>query len=860
MSSARMPGVDHLPIDARLPDIDQALQKHQIVVVDAPTGTGKTLRIAPDRARRTSKPVFLLQTRRNAVRWNANRICYESGTQPGEFAGWFLRGETNNISKNTRVQVLIVQSFINRVRREGKLPEGTIIVDEAHEAKMEQYQLLGLIKEMLPKSPNTRVIITSATLHVEKYQTFFGLPKDATVKVKRKLHYVAKSVARLKRGEHHSEAAIRVARELFDAFIDGRLAVPTRDGKGQTNVGKGAIGILLPGKADIEQGIRELKQYAKQRGVENLLETMDCYSGSENQDQVQSPVPEGKLRLIFSTEILRSSVTVPDLIGIVDSLQVNRSIVDSKGVAHRMKIAISKAEAEQAAGRPGRLGTGFYIACSFEREYENLEPFPTPEVLCSPITSVALELAAMDRNVRTFDMPDRPKAEMVDATMSRLIRLGALNAQERITDLGRKLVRFPIDPERAAALLFASTRGVLEEAVVAMAVDENEGIFFRPRQREKAIIVNEHVLQMILSFYDFSRGLPLDRPWIDTDDLEITALDLPGWIVPKGEKFEILCGNHNFPHKEGQRWIADCIRRYYAGMAGSDFSAGVRAYRAFKEEQRKAYASLDSAKREDRKKLRRGIEGRLRAWCSSHCLNYKKVLAVGNTIKLLIEELAEAGMRLSCSPNDERDFSDRELTKSLIAAFIDGVAVAQTLGNKRDYLSATASFSLAWGSACTTSRLILVANVSKIPLGGTNHMFIADCAAPIEESWLRELLPQMFSSGTELSLEPFGGQAVAHDTTRFANICLTRIKREISTAQAARAVAEAVEDGRVSAMIYQELQSVCARNASLVKRKGKKKWPYRAREERIRFFQQRLQGVSGLKDIQNPQQLLLPGA
>jgi HrpA-like RNA helicase len=525
-----------------------------------------------------------------------------------------------------------------------------------------------------------------------------------------------------------------------------------------------------------------------------------------------------------------------------------------------MKIAVSKAEADQAAGRPGRLGTGFYIACSFESEYESLNPFPIPEVLCSPITSTALQLAAMKRNIRTFDMPDKPEAKMIEATMRRLVRLGAIDDKEKITDLGRKLVRFPIDPERAAALLFASTRDVLEEAVVAMAIDENEGIFFRPRHRHKSMILDEQTLQVLLSYYDFSRGTPLERPWILAEHLELTALNLPKWINPKGNEYEVLCGDSSFPHREGQRWVADCLKKGFAGRTGSDFSAGVRAYRAFKEKQRELFSELDSKKEGERGRFRREIADRLRAWCARNCLNYKKAQIVGNTVKLLIEELSEAGLTLSCSPNKERDFDDHQLTKSLIVAFIDGVAVHRPFDGRRAYQSATANFSLAWASACSVRPLIISSNVSKVSLGGSGHVFIADCAASIEEPWLKELLPQMFTSSTAVSLDPWTGNVRAYATTQFANICLSQTEIDTTPAQVRRAIAEAIEEGTVSSRTHQRLEMVSSRNAEHVRKKGKKKWAYHAKEERIRFYQQQLNGITCLNDIQNPDKLLLPGA
>lgn len=216
------------------------------------------------------------------------------------------------------------------------------------------------------------------------------------------------------------------------------------------------------------------------------MQVLACHSqiSTEEQNLAQTPVPAGVIRFLCGTDILRSSITVPETRGVIDSLQVKRRITDEKGVTHLDKVAVSKAEADQAKGRAGRTHPGFYIPISFQGEYDQLQQWPEPAILRESLGNIALQIASLDKSIRSFPFIDSPSQNKIALAMQRLKDLGALDKDESITEVGKVLAGIPLDPEQAKVLVVAHQLGVVEEAVIVSAVLEIEG-FFLPKQGQK---------------------------------------------------------------------------------------------------------------------------------------------------------------------------------------------------------------------------------------------------------------------------------------------------------------------------------------------------------------------------------------
>lgn len=720
--SDRLPRIT-LPIDGRLEEIVDLVRENQVVIVEAETGAGKTTRIPQalllaGNLTGEEMPITMTATRRTAVRWNGKRIASEMGCAPGGLVGWRLSREKPVTSSRTRLTLCMVQSLVNRIRRsDGRLPEGVIIVDEAHERSVALDLLLGLIKEALPSSPNTKVLITSATIDTQKFSDFNG--GAPIVRVSGRCYPVSTKVVEMFTGEHHTTTAIRAAGDVWTRFLAGNLMVPDESGASQVPVTRGSVLVLLPGKEDIAKAMESLLSLAGNE--KHKIEVLSCHgeSTSEEQDAIQRPVPKGVIRFVCGTEILRSSVTVQDTIGVIDSLQVKRMKTDAKGVAHLSKVAVSRAEADQAKGRAGRTAPGFYIAVSYNNEYSCLRPYPVPAILMEPITSVALEVADIGRSVRDFAFIDPPPVNTIDVAIKRLQSIGALDAGEEITPDGKILVGFPINPERARVLITADRLGVLPEAVVATAILEVEGIFHYSKDSGKKVYVSESDLRII--FEKTGHVFPENQA------------DLPKWVSQQDGYGLFEVDSLVAPISAQQ--IADMFRGLWAGDSRSDFVAMVRAYRAYKTEEYRL-RDMTHLNHKERNSL-------LRDWCFAHSLNGKKLSMAREVMLQIVDDMRNSPLFLENGFAIEREFDEVSLTKALASGMVDNLV------SKRyeDYVGRLGQLSIAFSCPCRDARIALVDGVRKISVksgrGRTNHMNLATLAAPIEPAWLVEVMPHL---------------------------------------------------------------------------------------------------------------------
>lgn len=755
---------ESLPIDGRLGEIVETVNNNQVVVVEAETGAGKTIRIAQAvLLARPNRHIIMTQLRRNAVRRNGRRIAFEMGCEPGGLVGWRLYQEEPVVSDETRLTLMVEESLVNWIIRNERLPKGTIIWDEAHDRSLTTDTGLGLIKELLPKSPETKLVVTSATIDTKKFSEFFG--GAPVISVQGRCYPVSTEVVRLGKYEHHSGAAARAAGMVIERFLKGELQTPTEDGLGKRIVREGIVLVLLPGKEDIAQVMSSINRKAEELKCQDVVQTMSCHAESspEEQDAVDADLPEGTIRFVCGTEILRSSVTIRGTVGCIDSLQIKRWFMDAKGVAHLDKIAVSKAEADQAKGRPGRISPGFYIACSFEREYENLAPYPMPAIQREPLTKATLKVASIGRSIRTFAFIDPPEKAKVDVAIARLRRLGALDDSEKITDTGELLLQFGLDPERAKSLVAADTLGVLPEATVVTAVLEAEGIFFGPKagQDTPFVLVDEPLVRLILASLKNGKWgwEKLDKP---SDPATVDLNNLPPGISRNGDLWRITFRYEPTEAEIGacEEWekysktrelqrqkefnlldlrsIADLTRKYFAGESRSDFVAIVRCYRAFKAEEWRL-KSLPISSREKEQKLR--------DWCFRWFVNFKRMDMAERLMYQIRDEIGGSPLRMQNGFAQERVFSAEALTKALASGLTDHVS---RKSEDRGFVGPLGDFQLAYQSACPQgSELVLVGGVQKVPgrgrRGATVFTNLANLAAPVQPEWLAEVMPQLCS-------------------------------------------------------------------------------------------------------------------
>ncbi|MFA5961545.1 MAG: hypothetical protein WC848_02610 [Parcubacteria group bacterium] len=753
---------ESLPIDAHLAEILRLTEENQVIIVEAETGAGKTTRIPQMLLQETSLPIQMTQPRRPVVRWMAKRIAYELKDVPGGVVGWKLFGDDPVVSKRTRCLLKIEQSLANWIRRKNRLPEGIIIVDEAHERHVTTDTLLILLKKLLLGSPKTKVIITSATIDTERFSKYFW--NAPILKISGRCYPVEVRPYHMGRGEHHSQGAICAAEKVVDNFLRQCLHIQdTHNEFSSVLVERGTVLAFFPGEEDINSAISSLERHLhwrKERDENLSVEVITLASEAKNkkeggkdaenidakyrieifpchgkltpaeQDRSQGPdVAPNTLRVICTTDIARTSATFPRVVGVIDSLQIKRPFSDYKGVAHLDKIQVSMAEANQAKGRAGRTQPGFYIPISFEGEYGRLAMWPVPAILREPLSSIVLQFSAAGISPRDCDYIDAPDQQKIDATIKRLQKLGALDSYEQITEVGELLVQFPIDPERAKALITGSKLGILPETIIASACIEHEGLFWIPKTDAKI-----EVERWLAMWYICHRNE--NRYWRDEP---YTLSHLPDGMTERVDGiFEI--DPDTLSH--GARTVAEIVKKSYT-VLGSDFEAMVWIFREFK----KIEFELREKKISGRK-----AEDELYGWCRRNFVNYKKLRAVELTVKQIREEVANSPLPMRNGIFEQREFDGNALSKAIASGLIDFVGVKSDFR----YSSLCGVFSVGHNSACPEDApLVLIGGIRKVPTGGrrTSFIHLADLAAPIQPEWLEEIMPQFCSYNT--GINPF---------------------------------------------------------------------------------------------------------
>ncbi len=835
----------HRPVDEKLPELDQLLfaDGHQVVVFEAPTGSGKTSRIGQFfLLRYPDLRIWMTQLKRPAVRANGWYIASELGQRQGELVGWQLRGETPVRSAITRQLLVIDQTLVNLFIKRGKLPSGLLVIDEAHQRSIPTDLLLKRIKELLPSSPNTRVIITSATIDTGKFSAYFD---DApVVRAHGRMWPVEVKPVEFNIG-HHASTAISAAESVMAQFAKGELTIITTEAASEIMrredelraadtaewaitaeisslmataerevVTSGAVVLVLAGKDDIDNAERALRQQAKALEIGERVEIVICHSqvAYAQQDIVsQVSVAPDTLRFVCATDIIRDSVTPRDAVVLIDQLQAKRPFVDKNGVPHLDKIQISLAEANQGMGRVGRTGPGIYMPVSYKKEYpQQLPKWPQAAILREALPSVVLQVAAMGQDIRDGGFIDNPNPQKIETAVTRLIKVGALNPDGTITKIGRLLVQFTTDPEPGRALITAYQLGVLAEAMIAIKILDEEGIMFRPRDIDGTAVVVEEIVRRILAgvaerFYD-EESKVWRKPRMDEVDLE----ELPEWIVPRDDgMFEVDCGAYEFRSdvsRYGMKWIADAVWQEFAAGTGSDFVAGVNAFRAFKQEQFRL-RDLGRQLKEDARtngEQPNGVgsyrwqEDRLFEWCQRHFVNFKAAGRVDFGLKQLKEDIAESPFRLENGLYTQREFDADALTKALASGLVDHVH--RHNGDRAFNGPLGVNVELSFSSTCPpSSQYVLLGGARKITRQGrrgrTYHTLLADTAAPVDPEWLFEVMPQLCEPRLRdgsAQFDPVTGQVNGTEDVYYGTVVIKSYPVQVMGEKAAEVLAAAM--------------------------------------------------------------------
>ncbi|SDN38700.1 ATP-dependent helicase HrpA [Geodermatophilus siccatus] len=461
-----------LPVSARRDDIAAALREHQVVVVAGETGSGKTTqlpKIALELGRGVRGRIGHTQPRRIAARTVAERIAEELETPLGEVVGWKVRF-TDQVSDATLVKVMTDGVLLAEIGRDRLLRQyDTLIIDEAHERSLNIDFLLGYLAQVLPRRPDLKLVITSATIDVERVAKHFG--NAPIVEVSGRTYPVE---VRYRPVVDPDDPDSDPDRDQVTAVADAVDEL--------TAEGPGDVLVFLAG----EREIRDTADVLTERFPS--AEVLPLYSRLSAADQHRVFAPHAGRRIVLATNVAETSLTVPGIRYVVDPGTARISRYSARLKVQRLPIEpISQASARQRSGRCGRTSEGIAIRLYTEEDFESRPEYTDPEILRTSLASVLLQMAALELgDVAEFPFIDPPDRRAVADGVALLEELGALDEAGSLTPTGRALAALPLDPRMARMVVEADRRGVLEEVLVIAAGLTIQDPRERPTEHQQA--------------------------------------------------------------------------------------------------------------------------------------------------------------------------------------------------------------------------------------------------------------------------------------------------------------------------------------------------------------------------------------
>jgi ATP-dependent helicase HrpA len=469
-----------LPVNERRADIAELIANNQVVIVCGETGSGKTTqlpKICLDLGIGARGLIGHTQPRRLAARSVATRLAQELKTQVGAGIGVKIRFQDRS-GPESWVKLMTDGILLAESQSDPYLNAyEAIIIDEAHERSLNIDFLLGYLKQLLPRRPDLKVIITSATIDAERFsQHFTGAP---VIEVSGRLYPVEvrhRPVEDINKKDDE--------RDLYDAIVDAADEL--------ARLGSGDILVFLPGEREIREAAEALRKHALARpglSSAHAPEILPLFSrlSAGDQDRIFKP-SGGQRRIVLATNVAETSLTVPGIRYVIDT-----GLARVKRYSYRNKVEqlqvekISQAAARQRAGRCGRVAAGVCIRLYDEADFNARPPFTDPEILRSSLAGVILRMKSLKlTDVESFPFIEPPPAKAISDGYALLQELGALDDDNKLTKVGEALARLPLDPRIGRMLVAARDLGCLTEVLVIAAGLATQDPRERPQERQQA--------------------------------------------------------------------------------------------------------------------------------------------------------------------------------------------------------------------------------------------------------------------------------------------------------------------------------------------------------------------------------------
>ena len=670
---------EDLPIAARKDEIANLIREHQVVIVCGETGSGKSTqlpKICLELGRGVRGFIGHTQPRRIAARSIAQRLSEELGTPLGKAVGYKVRF-TDRTSPDSFIKVMTDGILLAETQQDRLLlPYDTIIIDEAHERSLNIDFLLGFLKLLLPHRPDLKVIVTSATIDPQRFAAHFetaGVPAPI-IEVSGRTYPVETRYRPLK-SEDPDEADRTLEHAILDAVDE--VSDPASPGH------HGDILVFLPGEREIRETAEELSKHhvAGTGRHADKLEILPLYArlSADEQHRVFERKP-GTRRIVLATNVAETSLTVPGITSVIDTGVARVLRYSTRSGVQGLPIErVSRASADQRAGRCGRVAPGVCIRLYSREDYEERDPFTPPEIVRTNLASVILQMKALRLGeVESFPFVEAPSPRAIQDGYATLTELHAIDDKGRLTQTGRLLARLPIDPRIARMVLAAEKEGCLAEVlVIAAALSVQDP---RERSAEKRDAADKAQKKFI------NAHIRAETPPTDAPPIPGVARQNPADLDP----------------------------------SGSDFMVLVNIWNLFQRTRRD------------------GTSGQLRKWCKEHYLGYMRMREWADVHAQLLRIVTEMGHAVKHDAA-HADVADEGLIhRALLTGLLSNVGRYDE--ESREYAGAHGSkFSIHPGSAMAFSKARWIMAGERVR---TTRVY-ARAVARIRPEWIEELAPHL---------------------------------------------------------------------------------------------------------------------
>ncbi len=507
-----------LPILAHEDEILGAIQKHQVVVVVGETGSGKTTQIPLFLYRAgyddAGKKIGITQPRRIAATSVAKFVAESLNVKLGEEVGYKIRFD-DATTEGTSIKFVTDGILLREAQLDPDLRQySVVVVDEAHERRLNIDFVLGLLKDVLPRRPDLKVVVTSATIDPKKFAGYFGGAPVVSVSGRTFPVDIIHMLEPAREIEDSNPFGVDEPDPVTQILINEVLTIASHPYQDDD------VLVFMAGKDAIDATITKLEEHLGPRA--DPIALLPVYGAMMPEEQQKIFEYPGKRKVIFATNIAETSLTIDGIVYVVDTGLIKQTNFDHQsGVGSLDVVKHSRAGCDQRAGRAGRTKPGVCVRLYTERDYKSRPLFTEPEIRRTDLAGVVLQMIAMGiKDIENFDFIDPPDREVFHSAHKTLQALGALDEKDQLTEIGQTMASLPLAPRISRMLITAREKGCLLEVVVIAASLGQRSPFVTPRgKRQEATSAHREFrdprsdFQSLLNLYEAFHRVDGSRLW-----------------------------------------------------------------------------------------------------------------------------------------------------------------------------------------------------------------------------------------------------------------------------------------------------------------------------------------------------------